>query len=93
MRQLKWTRKAGGGTLFVTLKERRNLTKSAAKLGADVTVKLVKEVKVRDLLLMGRVVFEKRALDWLVREHDMERKAHVLKKDPIKDYERLMKLL
>jgi ribosomal protein L4 len=93
MRQLKWTRKAGGGTLFVTLKERRNLAKSATKLGADVTVKLVKEVKVRDLLLMGRVVFEKRALDWLVREHGVERKAHVLKKDPIKDYELLMKLL
>src|SRR6202035_4720281 len=65
LRQLKWTRKAGGGTLFVTLKERSNLTRSAGKLGADVTVKLVKEVKVRDLLLMGRVVFERRALEWL----------------------------
>jgi hypothetical protein len=75
------------------LKERSNLTRSAGKLGADVTVKLVKEVKVRDLLLMGRVVFERRAFEWLVREHGVERKAHVLKKDPIKDYERLMKLL
>jgi large subunit ribosomal protein L4 len=93
IRQLKWTKKAGGGTLFVTLKERRNLFKAARKLGGDVTVKSVKEIKVRDLLLMGRVVLEKRALEWLLREHGVERKPHVLKKDPIRDYERLMKLL
>jgi large subunit ribosomal protein L4 len=92
IRQLKWTRKAGGGTLFVTGKERKNLVKAASKLGQDVIVKRVRDVKVRDLLLMGRVVFERRAFEWLMNRYDVVRKV-TLKVDPIRDYERLVKLL
>jgi Ribosomal protein L4/L1 family len=92
IRQLKWTRKAGGGTLFVTGKERKNLVKAANKLGEDVIVKRVRDVKVRDLLLMGRVVFERRAFEWLINRYDVARKV-TLKNDPIRDYERLVKLL
>lgn len=92
IRQLKWTRKAGGGTLFVTGKERRNLVMAASKLGQDVIVKRVRDVKVRDLLLMGRVVFERRAFEWLINRYDVVRKV-TLRNDPIRDYERLVKLL
>jgi ribosomal protein L4 len=92
IRQLKWTRKAGGGTLFITGKERKNLVHAASRLGADVTVKKVRDVKVRDLLLRGRVVFERRAFEWLIRQYGLGRRF-IQKNDPIKDYERLVKLL
>ena len=93
LRKLKWTKKSGGGTLFVTgNKERKNLVLAAGKLGADVTVKRVKDVKVRDLLLMGRVVIERRAFEWLIQKYGVE-KLKGLKKDPLVEYERLLKLL
>ena len=92
LRKLKWTRKAGGGTLFITGKERKNLVQAARALGADVTVKRAKDVKVRDLLLMGRVVFERRAFEWLIRQYGVDKQKGV-KKDPILEYERLLKLL
>jgi len=92
LRQLKWTNKSGGGTLFITGKERENLLRAAGRLSADVTVKRVRDVKVRDLLLRGRIVFERRAFEWLLRERGVD-KAPVTRRDPIKDYERLMKLL
>jgi ribosomal protein L4 len=92
IRQLKWTRKAGGGTLFITGKERTNLSMAARSLGADVIVKRVRDVKVRDLLLMGRIVFERRAFEWLIRRYGVER-PQSLRRDPIRDYERLARLL
>jgi ribosomal protein L4 len=92
IRQLKWTKKAGGGTLFITGKERKNLVLAAGRLGGDVAVKRVKDVKVRDLLMMGRVVFERRAFEWLIRQYGTGRKF-VLRDDPIATYERLVKLL
>jgi ribosomal protein L4 len=92
IRKLRWTRKAGGGTLFVTGKERTNLVRAASRLGEDVTVKRVKDLKVRDLLLMGRVVFERRAFEWLIRQYGVGRRFR-LREDPIKQYERLAKLL
>jgi len=92
LRKLKWTQKAGGGTLFVTGKERKNLNLAARALGADVTVKRVRDIKVRDLLLMGRVVFERRAFEWLIRQYGLDKPKGV-KKDPILEYERLLKLL
>jgi large subunit ribosomal protein L4 len=93
IRELKWTRKAGGGTLFITGQERKNLAMAARKLGADVLVKRVKDIKVRDLLLMGRIVFERRAFEWLVRRYGIEKPGQLLRRDPIRDYERLFKLL
>ena len=92
LRKLQWTKKAGGGTLFITGKERKNLVLAARSLGADVTVKRVKDITVRDLLLRGRVVFERRAFEWLLQRRGLD-KPPVPQKDPIKDYERLMKLL
>jgi hypothetical protein len=41
---------------------------------------------------MGRVVFERRAFEWLINRYDITRKV-TLKNDPITDYERLVKLL
>jgi large subunit ribosomal protein L4 len=93
IRKLKWTKKAGGGTLFITgNKERKNLVLAAGSLGADVTVKRVKDIKVRDLLLMGRVVIERRAFEWLIQKYGVE-KVRGPKKDPLVEYERLLKLL
>lgn len=66
---------------------------AARKLGADVLVKRVKDIKVRDLLLMGRIVFERRAFEWLVRRYGMEKPEQLLRRDSIRDYERLVKLL
>jgi ribosomal protein L4 len=92
LRKLKWTKKAGGGTLFVTGKERTNLVGAAAKLGEDVTVKRVKDIKVRDLLLRGRVVFERRAFEWLIQKYGVD-KPQGVKRDPILEYEKLLRLL
>jgi ribosomal protein L4 len=92
IRELKWTQKAGGGTLFITGKERKNLVKAARSLDEHVTVKRVKDVKVRDLLLKGRIVFERRAFEWLIRQYGVD-KPVALKRDPLKEYERLLQLL
>jgi ribosomal protein L4 len=94
IRKLKWTRKAGGGTLFVTGKERKNIVRASRGLGADVTVKRARDLKVRDLLLMGRVVFERRAFEWLIRQYGVEaEKPLKVKQDPMVMYERLARLL
>lgn len=92
LRQLKWTKKAGGGTLFVTGKERKNLVNAARSLGADVTIKRARHVKVRDLLLKGRVVFEQRAFESLIQKYGVDR-PQKLRRDPILEYERLARLL
>jgi large subunit ribosomal protein L4 len=96
LRELKWGKNAGGGTLFININERANLVKAARVLGADVTVKTVREVRVRDLLLMGRVVIEKGALERLLEKYgvkDGSSRGNALRRDPIREYERLAKLL
>lgn len=94
IRKLKWTKKAGGGTLFVTGKERKNIARASRGLGADVTVKRVRDLKVRDLLLMGRVVFERRAFEWLIRQYGVDaEKPRKVGQDPMVIYKRLAKLL
>ena len=95
LRELQWTKNAGGGTLFVTINERANLFKASHVLGADVTVRTVREVKVRDLLLMGRVVIEKGALERLLGKYGVKdgSRRGPLRRDPMKEYERLAKLL
>jgi ribosomal protein L4 len=90
---LKWTLKAGGGTLFVTLSERKNLELAARGLGVQVTVKKAHDVKVKDLLLRGRVVIEQPALEWLIQNFGVDTKRPPVERDPIRDYERLLKLL
>lgn len=95
LRELQWTKNAGGGTLFVTVNERANLFKASHVLGADVTVRTVREVKVRDLLLMGRVVIEKGALERLLGKYGVKdgSRRGPIRRDPMKEYERLAKLL
>lgn len=91
VRKLRWT-KTSGGVLFITGKERKNLVRAARKIGEHVVVKRVKDVKVRDLLLKGRVVIERRALEWLIARFGVERVSPP-RKDPMREYERLLKLL
>ena len=92
IRQLKWTRKAIGGVLFVPLRERKHLEMAARSLGADVTVKRVREVRVKDLLLRGRVVFERKAFEWLIQKYGLDKLPRP-KQDPMKKYRKLMELL
>lgn len=79
----------------MTSQERKNLAMAARKLQGDVLVKRVTDIKVRDLLLMGRIVFERRAFERLVTRYGVEKttQERVLRRDPIRDYERLVKLL
>jgi large subunit ribosomal protein L4 len=96
VRKLEWTRKAGGGTLFVTLRERANLFRAARKLSADVAVKSVEGVQVRDLLSRGRVIFEKNAFERLIQRYgaeQMHKKKRVNIMDPIERYRQLLKTL
>ena len=91
LRKLRWT-KTSGGVMFVTGKERKNLFLAARVVGEHVTVKRAKDLKVRDLLMRGRVVIERRALEWLIARFGVDTVARP-KKDPIREYERLLKLL
>jgi ribosomal protein L4 len=91
LRRLRWT-KTYGGVMFVTGKERTNLVSAARRIGGHVIVKRVKDLKVRDLLLRGRVVIERRAFERLIEWFGVDRVAR-LKKDPMREYERLLKLL
>ena len=95
LREMLWTKNTGGGVLFVTINERGNLFKASHVLGADVMVKTVREVKVRDLLLMGRVVIEKGALQRLLEKYGVNdgSRPGPIRRDPMKEYERLAKLL
>jgi len=78
--------------MFVTGKERKNLVLAARILGEHVVVKRAKDLKVRDLLLKGRVVIERRALEWLIARFGVDTVARP-KKDPMREYEKLLKLL
>ena len=61
-------------------------------MGADITVKRVKDVKVRDLLLRGRVVFERKAFEWLIQKYGLDKLPRP-KLDPMKKYKKLLQLL
>ncbi|KAK5136923.1 hypothetical protein LTR08_001430 [Meristemomyces frigidus] len=63
---------ADGRTLFVTLERREGLYAAleAEGMGRDARALNVLDVDVKDLLELGRVVVEKRALDFLLQEHE-----------------------
>ena len=63
---------ADGRTLFVTLERREGLYAAleAEGMSRDARALDVLDVDVKDLLELGRVVVEKRALDFLLQEHE-----------------------
>lgn len=65
---------AAGRTLFVTLKERKSLfnTLEQENLGRHARAVDVRDVDVKDLLEMGRLVVERDALERMFREHQSD---------------------
>ncbi|RFU24332.1 hypothetical protein B7463_g12007, partial [Scytalidium lignicola] len=61
-----------GRTLVVTGDFRKNLFRGLRDAGEDGRVLTAREVDVKDLLELGRVVVEKRALDEMLREHSSD---------------------
>ncbi|KAI9716232.1 MAG: hypothetical protein M1812_005457 [Candelaria pacifica] len=63
---------ADGRSLVVTSSFRRNLFEAMKDLGADGRTLLESDVDVKDLLELGRIIIEKRALDGILRDHQSD---------------------
>lgn len=66
-----------GRTLIITGTFRKNLFRAVRHAGEDGRIQMLKEVDVKDLLELGRVVIEKRALDEMLAEHQSDLFAKV----------------
>lgn len=69
--------KDDGRTLVVTGSFRKNLFRALQHAGEDGRVQTTKEVDVKDLLELGRIVIEKRALEELIKDHSSDLTAKV----------------
>ena len=63
---------ADGRSLIVTATERPNLFHAIAGAGEDGRAKTEADVDVKDLLELGRIVIEKRALDGILKDHSSD---------------------
>ena len=63
---------ADGRSLIVTRDKRPNLFEAMRKAGEHGRVKTEADVDVKDLLELGRIIIEKRALDSILREHSSD---------------------
>jgi large subunit ribosomal protein L4 len=61
-----------GRSLIVTRDRRPNLVEAMRKAGEHGRVKVEDDVDVKDLLELGRIIIEKRALDSIIREHSSD---------------------
>lgn len=64
--------KQDGRSLLITGGFRKNLFRAVRYAGEDGRVQMAREVDVKDLLELGRVIIEKRALDDILREHQSD---------------------
>lgn len=66
-----------GRSLIITGSFRKNLFRALRHAGEDGRVQMEDEVDVKDLLELGRIIIEKRALDSILKDHetDLVRKA------------------
>lgn len=64
--------KADGRSLVITGDFKENLHTAMQEAGEDGRVQTVREVDVKDLLELGRVIIEKRALDEILAEHQSD---------------------
>jgi large subunit ribosomal protein L4 len=63
---------ADGRTLVITGSFRKNLFRALRHAGEDGRVQMEDEVDVKDLLELGRIVIEKRALDSILNDHQSD---------------------
>lgn len=63
---------ADGRSLIVTRKRQHNLFEALALAGREGRAKTVEDVDVKDILELGRIIIEKRALEWLLRHHSSD---------------------
>jgi large subunit ribosomal protein L4 len=61
-----------GRSLIITGSLKENLSTALKDTGEDGRVLLVREVDVKDLLELGRVIIEKKALDEILAEHQSD---------------------
>jgi len=61
-----------GRTLIITGSFRKNLFRALRHAGEDGRVQMAREVDVKDLLELGRVIIEKRALDEILNDHQSD---------------------
>jgi large subunit ribosomal protein L4 len=64
--------KADGRSLVITGDVKENLHNAMKEAGEDGRVQTVREVDVKDLLELGRVIIEKKALDEILAEHQSD---------------------
>jgi large subunit ribosomal protein L4 len=61
-----------GRSLVITGSFKKNLFRALRHAGEDGRIQMVREVDVKDLLELGRVIIEKRALDEILNEHQSD---------------------
>ena len=61
-----------GRSLIITGSFRKNLFRAVRHAGEDGRIQMVRDVDVKDLLELGRVIIEKRALDEILQEHQSD---------------------
>lgn len=64
--------KPDGRSLIITDSHRENMFKAMSEIGSQGRVQTVDEVDVKDLLELGRVIIEKKALDHILQEHQSD---------------------
>lgn len=64
--------KEDGRSLLITGGESENLYKALENAGEDGRVKMEHEVDVKDLLELGRIIIEKKALDRILKDHQSD---------------------
>jgi large subunit ribosomal protein L4 len=64
--------KEDGRSLVITKGYKENLFKALERAGEDGRVKMGHEVDVKDLLELGRIIIEKKALDKILRDHQSD---------------------
>lgn len=71
---MKWNHwgKANGRSLIVTRKLKHNLFEALAHAGKEGLAKTEEDVDVKDILELGRIIIEKRALDSILKRHSSD---------------------
>lgn len=61
-----------GRSLVITGSFRKNLFRALRHAGEDGRIQMAREVDVKDLLELGRIIIEKKALDEMIKEHSSD---------------------
>lgn len=71
---MKWNHwgHADGRSLIITRKWKNNLFEAMALAGREGKTKMQEDVDVKDILELGRIIIEKRALDSILKSHSSD---------------------